>query len=642
MRCSATATCVDAGLAKRKVAESRVQEARAAVGEAERSLQAARREAARVGGELAAVNQFLRHQTAAPGGAPTLAEALDVDPGYELALAAALDGRLRAAVVEHRKAGSELLDRSGSEGGRALIAGAPGEPHGGSAPVADPRKTTEGAAAAQRRNGADPLIAHVHGADPALGLARALLRDTWVVDELAPLPDGFEGVAVTRSGRVWSSRTREIRQAPALGEDRLLAERNRREQLVAASEASACAELEARSALERASADCAQAEGAREERVAAHRGAVHALDEAAEEQRRIEAQIERRRAAPDDGPSAGRRSQLMAQLAAERQMLARAQRERGERAERMQRLDAAIAADRELVPTLKALIAALENASGAIADQLAAFDEALDADRRAGESVAGELRTCAQQEVTLHSRLQHENEAVTEAEVRLQRARDQAADSQRELRELAAQLELAAEPAAQDLTDEERDGLNIRLQRLARRREQIGPVNPLAQVQYAEAVEHVEELEHQRADLEAALRELEKLIADTDRQIRTSFQQMFAATASGFEELAQHLFPGGSGRLRLVSERPGPARVLGGEAPVAEADDGEQVGEADGEEGPVGGTGGGSARGRDRDHPSWEGVQAPVAAVRRGEVADRASVLVRRLPGAAVPVLHPR
>jgi chromosome segregation protein len=110
--------------------------------------------------------------------------------------------------------------------------------------------------------------------------------------------------------------------------------------------------------------------------------------------------------------------------------------------------------------------------------------------------------------------------------------------------------------------------------RLARRREQLGPVNPLAQDEYAEALAHVEELETQRADLEAALRELEKLITDTDRQIRITFEQTFAATARGFEELAGQLFPGGSGRLRLVSERTAPARVIGGESADADESDG--------------------------------------------------------------------
>ncbi len=64
------------------------------------------------------------------------------------------------------------------------------------------------------------------------------------------------------------------------------------------------------------------------------------------------------------------------------------------------------------------------------------------------------------------------------------------------------------------------------------------------------------------------MRELEKLIADTDKQIRSTFEQTFAATAQGFEELAAQLFPGGSGRLRLVAERPGPPRMIGGETPA--------------------------------------------------------------------------
>jgi chromosome segregation protein len=92
-------------------------------------------------------------------------------------------------------------------------------------------------------------------------------------------------------------------------------------------------------------------------------------------------------------------------------------------------------------------------------------------------------------------------------------------------------------------------------------------VNPLAQDEYAEALAHVEELETQREDLETALRELEKLISDTDRQIRETFEATFEAAAQNFEALAAQLFPGGRGRLRLVTERDGPPRVLGGQQP---------------------------------------------------------------------------
>jgi chromosome segregation protein len=85
----------------------------------------------------------------------------------------------------------------------------------------------------------------------------------------------------------------------------------------------------------------------------------------------------------------------------------------------------------------------------------------------------------------------------------------------------------------------------------------------------------VEELETQRTDLETALRELEKLIADTDREIRERFEQTFAAAAANFEELSEQLFPGGSGRLRLVADSDGPKRVLGGEpAPASDEADG--------------------------------------------------------------------
>jgi chromosome segregation protein len=263
-------------------------------------------------------------------------------------------------------------------------------------------------------------------------------------------------------------------------------------------------------------------------------------------------------------------------------MQARAERERTERATRRQRLKQNVARDEQLLPLVREVVHALEGAVVAITGQLQAFEASLSADRQAGEHVAGELRACAQEEARLHARLQAENEALTSAEVRLQRARDQVSEAEAELGVLARRLELEASAADQSLAAEERGQLEGRLERLARRREQLGPVNPLAQEEYAEAQAHVEELETQRADLEAALRELQKLIADTDRQIRSTFEETFAAAARGFEELAAQLFPGGSGRLRLVSDRPGPARVLGGaEEPAAEEAADESPAEAD-------------------------------------------------------------
>ncbi len=211
--------------------------------------------------------------------------------------------------------------------------------------------------------------------------------------------------------------------------------------------------------------------------------------------------------------------------------------------------------------------------------------------------MAGELRACAAQEAEIQASLRSAGEAVTGAEVAAQRLRDQAGEAEAELSAVAERLGLsgaqapagaaasdaqAAEARAENaqsedaradeaqaedaqLGDEEIAALRTRVERLARRREQLGPVNPLAQEEYAEAVAHVEEMEGRRGDLETALRELRSVIRDTDRQIQETFQQTFDAAARNFEELVGDVFPGGSGRLRLVSEEQPARGVLGGQ-----------------------------------------------------------------------------
>jgi chromosome segregation protein len=549
-----------AGASVREAVDAELDAARRELRNAERSVDAARREAARVGGQLAAVNQFLRAHAGAAGGAAALAATLQVEPGYELALAAALDGRLGAAVVPDRAAGSTLLDRAGRDGGRALVTRT-GNSASGYVPSPPPA------------SGAERLADRVSGDDDALALARLLLVDAWIVDELESVPDTFGGVAVTRAGRVWSGSTRELRQVPSVGEDRVLSERNRRAELVRASEAAVQAEVAAGAALERAAEALAGAEAKAEEALRAQRELAGARDEAAEEERRIVRLIERRRAAGDEGPGADRRAQVLAELAAERRLAERAERERAERERRIARLEIALSRDEALGPISARLAGVLEQAGTAIAGRVGEFEAALAADRQAGEHVTAELRACAQAEAELQSRMHTANEAVTVTAVRAQQARDRSAEAEALLRGLASALELEPEPAREPLPEREREVLAERVERLARRREQLGPVNPLAQEEYAEAVEHVEELEHQREDLETALRELEKLIGETDRQIRERFEETFQAAARNFEDLAAQLFPGGRGRLRLVTERDGPRPVLGGQPlPGAEPD----------------------------------------------------------------------
>ena len=403
------------------------------------------------------------------------------------------------------------------------------------------------------------------GDGPAARLAASLLARVWVVDDVDALDPGFDGIAVTRDGRVWSPRTARAAPGP----------RRRRGPRAGRAQPPRRADPRRRGARRRPStprsprsrAPAPGVEAADARRDAADRearAAARARDEALEAERHAAHLIEQRRRAPDDAPVATRRAQLGAALAAERKLAERAERERAERGRRLAAERERLAHDVALAPKAARLAAALEVAQGAVRTRMEVLDAELVADRSAGERLAGELRACAQQEAQVQARLKAHGEEVTRGEVRAQQARDAHGDAVAELGRLAQKLGLEPEPAEEPLTQPERADLEGRIERLQRRREQLGPVNPLAQEEYAEAIAHVEELEAQREDLETAMRELKGLIRDTDQRIRDAFEETFTAAAKNFEEVAAQLFPGGRGRLRLVREDAGPRPVLGG------------------------------------------------------------------------------
>jgi chromosome segregation protein len=105
-----------------------------------------------------------------------------------------------------------------------------------------------------------------------------------------------------------------------------------------------------------------------------------------------------------------------------------------------------------------------------------------------------------------------------------------------------------AEPAEGD----DREELAEKIERLERRRETLGQVNPLAKEEYEREKERLTELAEQRADLEASLKELEELRAELAETVERRFDETFAAVSGHFEEVAATLFPGGHGRLRLT------------------------------------------------------------------------------------------
>jgi chromosome segregation ATPase len=231
---------------------------------------------------------------------------------------------------------------------------------------------------------------------------------------------------------------------------------------------------------------------------------------------------------------------------------------------RQDSLESHISAATGLLERLDRLLEATAEARAAVGDRAAGLESRM-LDQHDTDDVTAQLRACSGAEAELQSRLHATGESVTEAEVRATHLRDRRDEVAAELERIAPRLGREIEAASEALNPEERDQIERKLERLARRREALGPVNPLAEQEYSDALAHVGELEEQRQDLESALAELQGLIRDTDRKIRAAFEDTFEATERNFEELIEHLCPGGRGRLRLVGE-PGPRLVLGGEA----------------------------------------------------------------------------
>jgi chromosome segregation protein len=160
---------------------------------------------------------------------------------------------------------------------------------------------------------------------------------------------------------------------------------------------------------------------------------------------------------------------------------------------------------------------------------------------RAGE-LAAELRRLGGEEAEVRRAAAEAGERAAGIDVEGARLEAEADEARRRLEEVGAQ------PAEGD----DREELAEKIERLERRRETLGQVNPLAKEEYEREKERLIELTEQRADLEASLKELGELRSELADTVERRFDATFAAVSAHFEEVAATLFPGGQGRLRLT------------------------------------------------------------------------------------------
>jgi chromosome segregation protein len=193
----------------------------------------------------------------------------------------------------------------------------------------------------------------------------------------------------------------------------------------------------------------------------------------------------------------------------------------------------------------------LERLTSRLVDALAAvpsdrFEAPLRARADAGATRTGalaeELRRLGAEEVDVRRAAADARERLSSVDVERARIEAEADEARRRLDAAGAA------PAEGD----DREELSTRIDRLERRREALGQVNPLAKQEYEQEKERLTELSTQRADLEQSLQELETLRDDLGRTVEERFAETFGAVEANFTEVAATLFPGGEGRLRLT------------------------------------------------------------------------------------------
>jgi chromosome segregation protein len=158
-----------------------------------------------------------------------------------------------------------------------------------------------------------------------------------------------------------------------------------------------------------------------------------------------------------------------------------------------------------------------------------------------------------------------EERALRDMRAQLARLRDDHADSQLRLRELALAADHLRDTVLEryrvDLLDagpaaEEGDPARAesRLAELQAAIEAIGEVNLMAIDEYRELEERSQFLTAQQEDLRQSLEGLQTAIAKINRTTRKRFRETFDLVNAKFQEIFPRLFRGGQGELKLTDE----------------------------------------------------------------------------------------
>ena len=235
-------------------------------------------------------------------------------------------------------------------------------------------------------------------------------------------------------------------------------------------------------------------------------------------------------------------------IAAERGGWGERARDAGERVTDLAARRAEAAAEHAALETAPARIAAQR------AEALEALQEAEARHRRTAAALNAALAVASEADRTsrtAEASLAGRREDAVRAEGAVEQA-DHAWGSvaERILERLGVNAALPEPPS--DLSAESEDKVRKRVERLQRERDEVGPVNLLAEVE-SEAIEtQIGTLEAERAEIQTAIAKLRGSIGHLNREGREKLNAVFQEVDRNFQQLFTRMFNGGRAHLALV------------------------------------------------------------------------------------------
>ncbi|GAA1773098.1 chromosome segregation protein SMC [Agromyces lapidis] len=543
-----------------------------------------------------------------PGVRGLLAESMQVEPGFEAAIAAALGSLADAVLVDDRDAAFRALGRAESgELGRVALAVA----EAGGEPVAAPPLDglTAAAAVVSAPPGVRGLLAEIfiaddlaaaRAAEPALAgasqPATVITRDGTVIGRYV-----VRGGSGRKQSRIELIAERD-RAAARLEEVRGEIERSRAElaeqrQLVeAAKEQSkralaALREFDAQLAqrTERLNRARVQAEAAEADSERLRQTSAHAEERVAEAEQaagEAKAALEAARAVPRpvldvsvrDAALATVESAREAEVEAKLRLETAKERVRAEEA-RIRTMEAQYDAERQAAVeaarravirraqleaarrVAEALPPALESVDASVAEARVALGRA-EAERSSRNE---ELQAVRREEAAVRERLHSVTEDVHGLELRIyekklhvgglvERAESELGlDEQVLIAEYGPDELIPAEDEEGEPRPYRKEEQQRRLAGAERKLAQLGRVNPLALEEFAALEQRHQFLSEQLTDLANTRKDLLTIIEEIDGRMETIFRSAFDDTKAAFAEVFPVLFPGGTGSISLTN-----------------------------------------------------------------------------------------